>query len=92
MRRIVYHAQFKKDMKLAVKRGRDISLLKDVISMLAGDQTLPPRFRDHPLTNSRNYVGVRECHVQPDWLLICQYDDDLLILDLLRTGSHSDLF
>ena len=51
-----------------------------------------PRFRDHPLANSGNYAGVRECHVQPDRLLICQYDDDLLILDLLRTGSHSDLF
>lgn len=92
MRKIVYHAQFKKDMKLAVKRGRKIALLQNVIALLANDETLPPQYRDHPLTNSRNYVGVRECHIQPDWLLVYQYDDDLLILDLLRTGSHSDLF
>ena len=92
MRRIVYHAQFKKDMKLAVKRGRSIALLQGVIAMLANDEALPPQYRDHPLTNSRNYVGVRKCHIQPDWLLVYQYDDDLLLLDLLRTGSHSDLF
>ena len=92
MRRIVYHAQFKKDMKLAVKRGRSIALLQSVITMLANDETLPPQYRDHPLTNSRNYQGVRECHIQPDWLLIYQDEDDLLLLDLLRTGSHSDLF
>ena len=92
MRRIVYHVQFKKDMKLASKRGRDISLLQKVIAMLANDEVLPPQYRDHPLTNSRNYLGVRECHIQPDWLLVYQYDDDLLLVDLLRTGSHSDLF
>ncbi len=92
MRRIAYHAQFKKDIKRAVKRGQDLTLLQNVIVMLANDEVLPPQFRDHPLTNSRNYLGVRECHIQPDWLLIYQYDDDLLILDLLRTGSHSDLF
>ena len=92
MRKIVYHTQFKKDLKLAVKRGRNISLLQEVITTLANDGVLPPQYRDHPLTNSRNYVGVRECHIQPDWLLIYQYEDDLLILDLLRTGSHSDLF
>ncbi|MCR5219672.1 MAG: type II toxin-antitoxin system YafQ family toxin [bacterium] len=92
MRRIVYHVQFKKDMKLAVRRGRDISLLQKVIAMLANDEVLPPQYRDHPLTNSRNYLGVRECHIQADWLLVYQYDDDLLLLDLLRTGNHSDLF
>ncbi|MBQ6668677.1 MAG: type II toxin-antitoxin system mRNA interferase toxin, RelE/StbE family, partial [Deltaproteobacteria bacterium] len=46
----------------------------------------------HPLANSRNYLGVRECHIQADWLLVYQYDDDLLLLDLLRTGSNSDRF
>ena len=92
MRKIVYHTQFKKDLKLAVKRGRNIALLQKVIAILANDEILPPQYRDHPLTNSKNYVGVRECHIQPDWLLVYQYDDELLILDLLRTGSHSDLF
>ncbi|MBQ9405631.1 MAG: type II toxin-antitoxin system YafQ family toxin [Desulfovibrio sp.] len=92
MRRIVYHVQFKKDMKLAAKRGRSIALLQSVITMLANDEVLPTHYRDHPQTNSRNYVGVRECHIQPDWLLVYQYDDELLLLDLLRTGSHSDLF
>ncbi|MBR5346321.1 MAG: type II toxin-antitoxin system YafQ family toxin [Deltaproteobacteria bacterium] len=92
MRKIIYHAQFKKDVKLAMKRGRNIAFLQNVITLLANDEVLPPRYRDHPLTNSRNYVGVRECHIQADWLLVYQYDDDLLILDLLRTGTHSDLF
>ena len=92
MRRIVYHSQFKKDVKLAAKRGRNISLLHEVIAMLANNEPLPPQYRDHSLTNSRNYQNVRECHIEPDWLLIYQCYDDLLILELLRTGSHSDLF
>ena len=82
--------QFKKDYKLAKKRGLDISLLKDVITKLANGETLPPEYHDHGL--SGNWSGHRECHILPDWLLIYRIDNDVLVLTLTRTGTHSDLF
>lgn len=82
--------QFKKDYKLAVKRGLKISLLKDVIATLAMGETLPDKNRDHALTG--NWIGHRECHILPDWLLIYRIEDDVLVLTLARTGTHSDLF
>lgn len=92
MLKIEYQGQFKKDYKMAIKRGLDIKLLTNVISMLANQQPLPPKFKDHNLTNSKNYKDVRECHIQPDWLLVYRIDGERLILTLIRTGSHSDLF
>lgn len=82
--------QFKKDYKLAKKRGLDISLLKDVITKLANGETLPPAYHDHGLNG--NWSGHRECHILPDWLLIYRVDNDVLVLTLTRTGTHSDLF
>lgn len=82
--------QFKKDYKLAVKRGLKIDLLKDVIAALAMGEKLPEKNKDHALTG--NWVGHRECHILPDWLLIYRIEDDVLVLTLARTGSHSDLF
>ena len=82
-------SQFKKDYKLAIRRGRNIGLLDDVIQMLALGEALPDRLFDHAL--SGNWHGHRECHVQPDWLLIYRYDEDVLVLTLTRTGTHSDL-
>ncbi len=84
--------QFKKDFKLAVKRGCNMEELKEVVSMLAEGETLPEKYRDHDLVNSRNYKGVRECHIEPDWLLIYKISEQLMVLSLQRTGSHSDLF
>ena len=89
---INYNTQFKKDYKRAVKRGLDIKELENVIFLLATEQKLPDKFRDHPLTDSRNYKGMRECHIEPDWLLVYQIIKSELILNLVRTGSHSDLF
>lgn len=83
-------SQFKKDYKLAMKRGRKISLLKEIIADLANGNPLPDKNRDHSLTG--NWVGHRECHILPDWLLIYRIEDDVLVLTLARTGSHSDLF
>ena len=82
--------QFKKAYKLAVNRGLKISLLKDVIATLAMGETLPDKNRDHALTG--NWIGHRECHILPDWLLIYRIEDDVLVLTLARTGTHSDLF
>ena len=82
-------AQFRKDYKLAVKQGRDMELLQTVIADLAAGKTLPPDNRDHPLTG--NWLGHRECHIQPDWLLLYRKRKDVLVLTLVRTGTHSDL-
>lgn len=87
---VKYTTQFKKDYKLALKRGLDIRLMQDVVAALAMGLPLPDKNKDHAL--SGNWAGHRECHVLPDWLLIYRIDDDVLVLTLSRTGSHSDLF
>jgi mRNA interferase YafQ len=92
MLKIEYQGQFKKDYKEAIKRGYNPELLAEVVSILANEQPLPPKYKDHNLTNSRNYKGMRVCHIQPDWLLVYQISKKVLILRLIRTGSHSDLF
>ena len=83
-------SQFKKDYKLAMKRGLDISLLEDIIAKLALGESLPEKNRDH--APSGNWNGYRECHILPDWLLIYKLEDNILILTLVRTGTHSNLF
>lgn len=87
---IIPSNQFKKDLRLAQKRGYDINRLKEVVLSLANGETLDTKYRDHFL--SGNYSEFRECRIQPDWLLIYQIKDKKLILFLARTGSHSDLF
>ena len=87
---IKYQTVFKKDYKRIVKRGYDIRLLEEVISILAENRPLPQKYRDHSL--SGDYSGCRECHITPDWLLIYQIRENELILYLMRTGTHSDLF
>ncbi len=87
---VKFTTQFKKDYKLAMKRRLDIGLLEGVIADLATGIPLPEKSRDHAL--SGNWAGHRECHVQADWLLIYRIEDDVLVLTLSRTGSHSDLF
>ena len=82
--------QFKKDYKLARRRGLNMDLLKDVVTRLANGEPLDPRHKDHPL--SGEWSGHRECHIQPDWLLIYRYENDILVLALTRTGTHSELF
>ncbi len=92
MLKIEFHTKFKKDRKKALARGLDDNLLKKVITILAKEEKLPAKYKDHQLVNSRDYANVRECHIQPDWLLVYAIDKDRLILELMRTGSHSDLF
>lgn len=82
--------QFKKDYKLAMKRGLEIDMLEDIIAALATGEPLPARNKDHPLTGG--WIGYRECHIRPDWLLIYRMEEDVLVLTLIRTGTHSDLF
>jgi mRNA interferase YafQ len=80
--------QFKRDVKRQQKRGKDISLLREITLLLANDQSLELKYRDHPLVG--NYYGVRECHISPDWVLIYQASEEKLVL--IRTGTHADLF
>lgn len=92
MLKLEFSGQFKRDYKLAVKRGCDPAKLAEVVSILQAEEPLPEKYRDHDLTNSRNYRDMRECHIEPDWLLVYKVYRDILILKLIRTGSHSDLF
>jgi len=82
--------RFKQDLRLAAKRGQDLSALEAVLSLLAEQKPLPEKNRDHALAG--DYDGCRECHIAPDWLLIYKTSQTELILYLMRTGSHSDLF
>ncbi|MEE1056479.1 MAG: type II toxin-antitoxin system YafQ family toxin [Acutalibacteraceae bacterium] len=82
--------QFKKDYKLAKKRGKRMELINEAINILADGEALPEKYRDHSL--SGNWEGHRECHIQPDWLMVYYFEDDILVLTLARTGTHSDLF
>ena len=94
MKKTKYHVkftnQFKKDYKSAKKRGLKVELLDDIITFLALGIPLPEKNKDHALTG--NWNGFRECHIQPDWLLIYRVENDILTLTVTRTGTHSDLF
>lgn len=83
-----YSTKFKRDFKVCAKRGCNLKRLQNVIDILRVPDSLPPKNRDHNLTG--NYAGYRECHVEPDWLLIYQQTETELLL--YRTGTHSDLF
>lgn len=88
MRKPISGAQFRRDVKLAAKRGKDMSKLREVILLLLEGGPLPARYKDHPLGGE--WKHYRECHVEPDWLLIYKIDSEEL--RLVRTGTHSDLF
>ena len=90
MLEVVLSTRFEKDLKTASKRGYNLELLNDVVDKLASRQQLPEKNRDHEL--SGDYAGFRECHVAPDWLLVYRVVEEDLILYLMRTGTHSDLF
>lgn len=82
--------QFKKDLKLAKKQNRDLDKLFEAVHILADGGTLDAKYRDHDL--SGNYKGTRECHIEPDWLLVYETRNDVLVLMLYRLGTHSELF
>ncbi len=90
MLKIRYSAKFKKDYKSAVKRGCNPKQLEITVELLCAEKPLPKKYKDHALTG--NYEGHRECHINPDWLLIYKIEKTILTLTLTRTGSHSDLF
>lgn len=85
-----YSSQFKKDVRLARRRGRDLAKLEAVVKMLCEETSLPEACKDHPLTGK--HVTFRDCHIEPDWILIYQKREAELVLVLARTGSPADLF
>ena len=87
---LILTGKFKKSLKLAKKRGCDLKLLDKVITMLQNDIPLEEKYRDHELKGK--YQGFRECHIQPDWLLIYLKENEVLTLTLVDTGTHADLF
>lgn len=88
MYEVVLSNRFRRDLKLAARRGCDLALLNDIVERLAKGEALAARHRDHNLTG--DYSGFRECHIQPDWLLIYRVEGEELYL--VRTGTHTDLF
>ncbi|WP_278674395.1 type II toxin-antitoxin system YafQ family toxin [Acidaminococcus fermentans] len=90
MYRIKFTAAYKKSYKKLKKRGLDLHLLDNVIEKLQKGIPLDPQYRDHQLTGQ--FAGFHECHIQPDWLLIYLIEEDILVLTLVETGSHADLF
>ncbi|MCI6285074.1 type II toxin-antitoxin system YafQ family toxin [Selenomonas sp.] len=90
MLKVRYSSQFKRDFKRIKKRGLPLQKLKDILDALAKEEALPPRCHDHQLTGDQK--EFRECHIQPDWLLIYRVQKEELVLVAQRTGTHSDLF
>jgi mRNA interferase YafQ len=88
LRTAIRGTQFRKDVKLAQKRGKDMNKLRDVVLLLLEGRHLLPQYKDHPL--QRRWRQYRDCHIEPDWLLIYKIEGN--DLHLVRTGSHSDLF
>lgn len=97
MREIIRTGEFKRQLKLAKKRGKDLQKLVEIVEKLQKDEILPDHNKDHNLTG--NFSSFRECHIEPDWLLIYKKDvfqdengEEILVLKLELTGTHSDLF
>ena len=87
---VKYTNRFEKDLKQALKRGKNLDKLFDIIEKLAEDEPLEPKNRVHMLVGE--YSGYWECHIEPDWLIVYEKFDDVLVLSMYRTGTHSDLF
>lgn len=90
MYEVRFTTAFKKSYKLMKKRGLDLALLDQVVDTLRQGRPLEERYRDHALTGK--YLGFRECHIKPDWLLVYLLENDILTLTLVDTGTHSDIF
>ena len=90
MLKVVLSNQFKRDLKLSQKRGYNLDLLNEIVDKLANQESLDEKYKDHALTGK--YRGFRECHIEPDWLLVYRINEDEIFLYLSRIGTHSDLF
>ena len=89
---VFYSSKFKRDLKKVESQGKNVTKLFDVVDKLAIKEKLEPKYKNHILKNSKRYKNCFECHIEPDWLLVYQYLDDKLVLLLVNTGSHSEVF
>ena len=89
---VITSSKFNKQLKKIIKQGKSIDKLSFVVKKLANGEELESKYRDHALSDNKYYRNCRECHIEPDWLLLYKYNNDQLILYLVETGSHSDLF
>ena len=87
---VYFSAKFRRDYKRIQKQGKDVNRLLSVVDTLAAEKPLERKYRDHAMNG--DFIGHRECHIEPDWLLIYKVEEDALLLTLTRTGSHSELF
>lgn len=87
---VKFTTAYKKSYKLMKKRGMDLSLLDNVVDTLRQGKQLEAKYRDHEL--SSKFIGFRECHIKPDWLLVYLVENDILTLTLVDTGTHADIF
>ena len=92
MLKIQFDNKFKRDYKRCLKRGCRPEDFETVLRYLTEGKPLPVKYRDHALMDSRYYTGMRECHINPDWLLIYKIEKEMLVIRAVRTGTHSDLF
>lgn len=90
--KVDFTTEFKKEYKKIKKQGKDLGKLKNIIEKLACGIILEQKFKDHKLLDNRNFKDCRECHIEPDWLLVYRIKETELILLLIETGSHSELF
>lgn len=90
--KVVFSTKFKKSLKKLKKQNKDIDELLDIVDKLSIKEELEPKYRNHKLIDDKHYKNCFECHIRPDWLLVYQYNDDELLLLLINTGSHSEVF
>lgn len=88
---ILYSNKFKKSLKKIKKQGKDLKKLAQVINKLASKEPLEPKHKDHWLYNDKNYSECRDCHIEPDWILVYKYLENEIILLLVNTGSHAEI-
>lgn len=89
---IVLTNAFKRQLKIIKRRSKDLNKLKKVVNALAESKELEDKYRDHLLVSNARFKSCKECHIEPDWLLVYKIDDEEMILLLVETGTHSDLF
>lgn len=90
--RVDYTSDFKKEYKKIKKQGKNLNKIKFVVEQLACGNTLTSQYKDHKLNDNKRFNDCRECHIEPNWLLVYRINNDKLVLLLVETGTHSDLF
>lgn len=89
--KVKYSKEFKKSLKKVTKQRKNIDKLFDVVNMLSKKQKLEPKYKNHQLYNDKRFKDCRDCHIEPDWILIYKYLEDEIVLLLVNTGSHSEV-